>query len=122
MGRLVDVDDLVNASIICQRARMDKSNVFKLLAREDFPTPVAQLSNARFWLWSEVDPWMEHYKKTKSKGGRAFGQSPVAKGLSAEQICKWESGCGNKRFRNHPFCQRHWYIWISAPGSPASSR
>lgn len=83
--------------------------------REGFPTPVVRLGQSNIYLWTEVGIWFEQFEVHKSKGGRKLGQT-VLKGLLPEQICTW-GGCTNKKFRDHPFCTRHWYTWLTQKSS-----
>ena len=59
MGRKVDVDDLVDASLIAQRLGLAQPQTVHLWRRRysDFPVPVAALTRVLVWDWSDVARW-----------------------------------------------------------------
>lgn len=59
MGRRIDADDLVGASEIAQRLGLTRvQRVHELRARsQDFPEPVAALTQALVWNWPDVEKW-----------------------------------------------------------------
>ena len=59
MGRKVDVEHLVGTAEIAQRLGVKRPQVVHDWMRryEDFPEPVAQLSNVRVWSWPDIETW-----------------------------------------------------------------
>lgn len=56
---MVDVDDLVSASQIAERAGVGASAVVNWSNRHvTFPAPVRDEPRSRLWLWSEVQVWL----------------------------------------------------------------
>lgn len=61
MGRKrVNVDDLVGATEIAQRAVVKLDTVDKWRRRHaDFPEPVAELAAGDVWAWPDIEKWLE---------------------------------------------------------------
>jgi uncharacterized protein with beta-barrel porin domain len=75
VGRKVDLDDLVNATGIAERAGLaGPQAVVNWLAREDdFPEPVAVYGKMKLWLWPDVHRWL--VKKGKVPAGNTRKRS-----------------------------------------------
>ena len=59
MAVMVDVDDLVSAGQIAERAGVTVAAVSNWSARNvSFPAPVRDECRSRLWLWSEVQVWL----------------------------------------------------------------
>ena len=59
VGRLVELDDLVDAVEIARRVGVKRPQVVHDWRRRhaDFPQPVTFLGNSHVWLWSDVEAW-----------------------------------------------------------------
>jgi predicted DNA-binding transcriptional regulator AlpA len=59
MGRLVDVDDLVDATEIARRFGVARQSVIHDWRRRhgDFPKPVYTSTRTRVWVWADVHAW-----------------------------------------------------------------
>lgn len=59
MGRRVDLEDLVDATMIAGRLGVKRPQVVHDWRRrhDDFPQPVTRLASTYIWLWPEVEQW-----------------------------------------------------------------
>jgi chromosome partitioning protein len=59
MGRRVDVTDLVGTAEIAERLGLARAEtVLNWRTRyEDFPEPIARVSRAHVWAWSDIERW-----------------------------------------------------------------
>lgn len=61
MGRIVDLDDLVNAEAIALRCGITRQAVDLWTKRDTFPEPINPGSHGRIWIWPDVVAWREAY-------------------------------------------------------------
>jgi predicted DNA-binding transcriptional regulator AlpA len=52
-------EDLVGITEIAEFLQLSRQRVHKLLERDDFPTPVAEIAAGRIWKRSDVEKWAE---------------------------------------------------------------
>ncbi len=59
MGRKIDAADLVGAAEIAERLGLSHRESVHTLRRrhQDFPQPVAELRQAKIWVWPDVEKW-----------------------------------------------------------------
>ena len=59
VGRRIDIDELVDATVIAQRLGVRRPQVVHDWRRRhsDFPPPVYSSARATLWVWSEVAAW-----------------------------------------------------------------
>jgi len=59
MGRNVDIDDLVDVSMIADRLGLaHRQSAANLAVRyPDFPKPLGMWGKTRLWSWSDVERW-----------------------------------------------------------------
>lgn len=56
----IDPTDLVGVSEIAQRTNVSSAAVSNWAARyENFPAPTVELNGGKFWLWTDIDSWLE---------------------------------------------------------------
>lgn len=74
MARLVEVEHLVGAAEIAARMGVKRQQVVHAWRRrhDDFPQPIAELSQTLVWYWPDVERWAKATGRTDGplKGGR----------------------------------------------------
>jgi hypothetical protein len=85
MGRLVDVDDLIDAGEVAELCgQANRKAVAAALGKRvgwwrEFPAPVIDRPPSRFWLRSEVQAWEDRRRRNPLKPGprKASGAEPA---------------------------------------------
>jgi hypothetical protein len=74
MGRLIDLDDLVDASeVAAEMGLASRKALAAVLSKpvgawKDFPAPVIDRPPSRFWLRPEVQAWDERHPERRRRG------------------------------------------------------
>jgi hypothetical protein len=75
MGRLVDLDDLIDAGEVAELCGLANRNVVsanwgkRVGVWRDFPVPVIDRPPSRFWLRQEVQAWDDDRKRNPPRRG-----------------------------------------------------
>jgi hypothetical protein len=101
MGRMVDVDDLVDREQIAAHYRVTSQAVSQWFAKEGFPAPV-RTARGRIWLLSEIAAWRETQPPIRRWGESEHGTARRYHLGCRCAICR----AGNTE-RYHQFRARH---------------